>query len=354
MGDRAEPSPSIERSPPTSSKLVIHPAIEDARLAAIRAVANEARRPLILCNASDSGEVKEAMADADAFFGKLTPELLARAPRLRWIQAPTASLEHYLFPELIEHPAVLTNMRGLYSDVIADHVMGMVVALARHFPRYWANQQEGRWEPVGGEEARVGFDVGPGVTNAIDRAHPHLGDLTLGIVGLGEIGREVARRARAFSMRIVALDPVAREAEGVETISPPSTLNQFLPACDFVVVCAPHTPATVRMFRKEQFARMKLGAYFINVGRGALVDTPDLIAALQQGLIAGAGLDVVDPEPVPPDHPLWRLPNVLITPHVAGYSPRIAARHAGVLFDNVRRFLLGEPLRNVVRKVEWY
>lgn len=354
MGDRAAPSPSTEITPPEGVRLVIHPAVDPARLDAIHSAAAEVGRPLETCNAADSDAARLALAGADAFFGKLTPELLAAAPRLRWVQAPTASLEHYLFPELIEHPAVLTNMRGLYSDVIADHVMGMVIALARHFPHYLVNQREGRWEPVGGEQARVGFAVGPGVTNAIDRAHPHLGDLTLGIVGLGEIGRELARRASAFSMRIIALDPVARAAEGVESVLPPTALDSFLPECDFVVVSAPHTPATRGMFDKPRFARMKPTAYFINVGRGALVDTGALVSALEEGLIAGAGLDVVEPEPLPPDHALWRLPNVLITPHVAGYSPRIAARHAEVLLDNVRRFLRGEALRNVVRKAEWY
>src|SRR5207237_1906979 len=131
-----------------------------------------------------------------------TPRLLAAAPELRWVQAPTASLEHYLFPELAAHPCVLTNMRGLFSDVIADQVMGYVICLARNLHIYVLQAAAGRWSPVGGEAARAGFASGPGTVNDIDRAHRHLADATLGVVGLGAIGREIARRAAAFGMRV--------------------------------------------------------------------------------------------------------------------------------------------------------
>src|SRR6476660_3280737 len=139
-----------------------------------------------------NGDPLPHMADADAFFGKLTPELLAAATRLRWVQAPTVSLEHYVFPGLAEHPCVLTNMRGLFSDVIADQVLGYVVCFARNLHRYVLQQARGLWAPVGGEGERVSFATGPGVVNAIDRAHLHLADATLGVVGLGAIGAEVA------------------------------------------------------------------------------------------------------------------------------------------------------------------
>src|SRR5262245_47079710 len=184
-------------------KLVIHPPVEPERLDRIVATAG----PLVVVNAGDEEHASRHMSDADAFFGKITPRLLMAAPGLRWVQAPTASLEHYLFPELVAHPCVLTNMRGLFSDVIADQVLGYVVCFARNLHVYVLQAAAGRWAPVGGEGARVGFASGPGTVNAIDRAHRHLADATLGVVGLGAIGREVARRAAAFGMRIVAVDP---------------------------------------------------------------------------------------------------------------------------------------------------
>src|SRR5436305_1542374 len=184
-------------------KLVLHPAVEPGRLARIVAAAD----PMAVVNAADERQALRHLPDADGFFGKITPRLLAAAPELRWVQAPTASLEHYLFPELASHPCVLTNMRGLFSDVIADQVMGYVVCFARNLHVYVLQAAAGRWAPVGGEAARVAFASGPGTVNDIDRAHRHLADATLGVVGLGAIGREVARRAAVFGMRVVAVDP---------------------------------------------------------------------------------------------------------------------------------------------------
>jgi phosphoglycerate dehydrogenase-like enzyme len=274
---------------------------------------------------------------------------------LRWVQSPTASLEHFLFPELIAHPVVLTNMRGLYSDVIAEHVLGMMLSFTRNLHYYIRNQAMGRWDPVGGEAARVSFAAGPGVTSAIDRAHPSLGDLTLGIVGLGQIGAEIARRAASFGMRTLAVDPVMRPApEGVAALWPVEKLPALLAESDFVVIAAPHTPETAQLFRREQFRTMKPSAYLINIGRGAIVNLDDLVAALEAQEIAGAGLDVFEIEPLPSSHPLWKFPNVILTPHVAGQSPRIAERHLNVLLDNVRRFVRGEPLVNVVDKRRWF
>jgi phosphoglycerate dehydrogenase-like enzyme len=271
------------------------------------------------------------------------------------VQSPTASLEHYLFPELAAHPCVLTNMRGLFSDVIADQVLGYVLCFARNLHRYIRNQLAARWEPVGGESERVTFAAGPGTVTAIDRAHLHLGDATLGVVGLGNIGSEVARRALAFGMRVLGVDPVQTEAPpGVAALWPVARLPELLAASDFVVIAAPHTPQTVKLFRREQFRQMKRTAYLINVGRGAIVDLADLVEALRAVEIAGAGLDVFETEPLPAGHPLWRMENVILTPHVAGYSPRIAERHLAVLLDNLGRFRRGEPLRNVVNKQLWF
>jgi phosphoglycerate dehydrogenase-like enzyme len=338
-------------SRPPGTKLVIHPPVEPARLARITAAAGA----MAVVNATTEGEAAAAIADADAFFGKLTPALLAAARRLRWVQAPTVSLEHYVFPELVAHPSVLTNMRGLFSDVIADHVFGYVLCFARNFHRYLRNQLARRWEPVGGEGERSTFAAGPGVTSAMDRAHLHLADCTLGVVGLGQIGAEVARRGLAFGMRVLAVDPrETRPPDGVARLWGPEGLPELLGASDFVVIAAPHTPETEKLFRRRQFRQMKPTAYLVNIGRGAIVDLADLVAALAAGEIAGAGLDVFEMEPLPADHPLWGMDSVIITPHVAGCSPRIAERHLEVLLDNVGRFVRGEPLRNVADKALWY
>jgi phosphoglycerate dehydrogenase-like enzyme len=333
-------------------KMVIHPPVEPQRLEKIV----EAAGPMTVVNAADEAEALAAIPDADAFFGKITPPLLAAAKQLRWVQSPTASLEHYLFPELQAHPCVLTNMRGLFSDVIADQVFGYILCFARNLHRYVLQQARTQWAPVGGEEARVELTSGPGVVNAIDRAHRHIAGDTLGVVGLGSIGSEVSRRAQAFGMRILAVDPVRTQPpEGVTALWPVEQLHDLLAESDWVVICAPHTPETVKMFRREQFQRMKKTAYLINVGRGVIVDLADLTAALEAGEIAGAALDVFEQEPLPADHPLWKMSEkVILTPHIAGYAPVIAERHLGVLLENVCRFVRGEPLTNVADKGRWF
>jgi phosphoglycerate dehydrogenase-like enzyme len=337
----------------------MHPPVEPERLARIV----EAARPMNVVNARDEAEARLAIADADAFFGKLTPTLLAVARRLRWVQAPTASLEHFVFPELVDHPAVLTNMRGLYSDVIADHVFGYVLCFARNFHHYIRNQVEARWAPVsvppppaeGRQRQQSGFATGPAQVSPVDRAHRHLADTTLGVVGLGQIGGEVARRGLAFGMRVLAVDPAQpAPPPGIAALWRLDRLPDLLRESDFVVIAAPHTPETVKLFQRAQFRQMKPTGYLINIGRGAIVDLADLTDALRAGEIAGAGLDVFETEPLPEDHPLWAMPDVIITPHVAGNSPRIAERHLAVLLDNVGRFGRGEPLRNVADKRRWY
>jgi phosphoglycerate dehydrogenase-like enzyme len=335
----------------TARKLLIFPAIEAARL--LRVI--EAARPMAVINAADENEAREAIVQADAFFGKLTPTLLAAARRLKWVQSPTASLEHYVFDELSAHPLVLTNMRALFSDVIADQVMGYVICFARNLHIYIRNQLEAKWMPVGGEQQRVTFTTGPAMVTEIDRRHQHLGDLTIGIVGLGSIGSEIARRAGAFGMRVVAVDPQAKSPPAeVSALWRPEQLELLLRDSDYVVIAAPHTPHTAKMFRRPQLQTMKRTAHLINIGRGAIVDLHDLNRALEDGDIAGAALDVFEQEPLPAEHPLWKRPNVILTPHIAGYSPRIAERHLEVLLDNVRRFVKGDELRNVVDKRLWY
>jgi phosphoglycerate dehydrogenase-like enzyme len=332
-------------------KLLIYPEIDDLRLNKL----TDRFPGLTLVPARTLEQALAAITDADAFFGKLTPELLSVARGLRWVQSPTASLEHYVFPELIAHPCTLTNMRGLFSDVIADHVLGYILCFARNLHLYVRQQQRSLWAPIGGETARSTFATGPGQVTAMDRAHLHLSDCTAGIVGLGAIGAEVARRAAAFGMRVVAVDPrVGETPPEVSDLWAPDRLHDLLAQSDFVIIAAPHTPQTAGLFGREQFVAMRRTAYLINIGRGAIVKLDALVDALDAGEIAGAALDVFEIEPLPPTHPLWQRENVLITPHVAACSVRIAERHFELLVDNIGRFLRGDPLRNVVSKADWF
>lgn len=332
-------------------KLLIHPPIDDDRLRQVR----DAAGGMTVVNAADDETAFREIVDAEAFFGKITPPLLARAERLQWVQSPTASLEHYLFPELIEHPCRLSNMRGLFSDVIADHVMGYVLCFARNLHRYIRQQMQSRWEPIGGEEERGTNSGGPAAASGIDRSHLHLSDCTLGVVGVGSIGAEICRRASAFGMTILGIDPVCDSVPGiVEDVWPTERLPDLLVQSDFVVIAAPHTPETFKLLRAEQFRSMKPTAYLINIGRGVIVDLADLTAALRTEEIAGAGLDVFETEPLPADHPLWQMENVIITPHIAAASVRIAERHLQTLLENVRRFVSGEDPVTLVDKRRWF
>lgn len=337
----------------TRMKIVIHPAVEPDRLAALQAADPGAE----WVNAPDEAAAVAAMPGADALLGKVTPAMLDRADRLRWVQSFTVSLEHYMFPALADHPCTLTNMRGLFGDVIADQVMGYILCFARNLHTYIRQQLEHRYEPAGGESGRVSFAAGPGTVNAMDRATLFLPDAKLGIVGFGAIGSEIARRALGFGLAIRGVDRHPDRADppvGVESVTGMDDLGELLGWADFVVIAAPHTPETERLFDTAMIAKMRPTSYLINIGRGAIVVLDDLVEALRAGRIAGAALDVFEVEPLPADHPLWDFPNVILTPHTAGYSTAVAPRHLAVLVDNVRRFAAGEPLRNVVDKALWF
>lgn len=332
-------------------KLLIYPAIDDVRLNRIR----ETAATMIVVNARDAEHAAHEIVDADAFFGKLSPPLLSMATRLRWVQSPTASLEHYIFPELVNHPCLLSNMRGLFSDVIADHVMGFVLCFARNLHLYLRQQLSGRWSPVGDSNYVTDFVGAPGTVTPMDRAHQHLADCTLGVVGVGQIGAEVLRRASAFGMEVYGVDPIHRHVPGIlDEVWPVDQLPRLLAKSDYVVIAAPHTPETEKLFSRAVIRQMKSSARLINIGRGAIVDLDDLVAALNANEIAGAALDVCEIEPLPPEHPLWQMSNVIITPHVAAASPRVAERHLQTLLENISRFLRDEEPVTLVDKHKWY
>jgi phosphoglycerate dehydrogenase-like enzyme len=328
-------------------KLLIYPPVSPERLQQIRKAAGD----MIVVQAADEDTALREVADADALFGQLPQVLLRKAARLRWVQAPTASMEKYLYPELIDSQVIVTNMRGIFSDVIADHVFAFILCFAKNFHIYIRQQVQGVWQALGRQRDELPGYAGPGEVLPSDRAAITLGDATLGIIGMGGIGSETARRGLSFGMRVLGFDPLARNVQaGVSLVD---RLESLLAESDFLVIAAPHTPATVKLINRDRLRQMKRTAFLINVGRGVIVDLADLTLALQEGQIAGAGLDVFEVEPLPAGHPLWQMPNVIITPHCAAASPRIAERHLQMLLENVRRFVSGHPLINVVDKTHW-
>ncbi|MBM3995354.1 MAG: D-2-hydroxyacid dehydrogenase [Planctomycetes bacterium] len=341
-------------------KLVISPPVADARLAKIRAAAG----PMLVVNTRDEDHAAAEIVDADALFGYLTPRLLKAAAKLRWAQSPTASMEKYLYPDLVASKVIVTNMRGIFSDVIADHVFGYILMFAKNFHIYLRQQMQAKWRMLGRPDNELPGYGGPGEVHPSDCTAITLADCTLAVIGLGGIGAETARRGLAFGMRVFGVDPqpaacgfalAGRDASAKPqaAIFRPDQLHEVLPQADFVVIAAPHTPETFKLFNRQRIRQMKKTAYLINVGRGVIVDLADLTAALQAGEIAGAGLDVFEVEPLPSEHPMWRMENVIITPHCAAASPRVPERHLATLLENIRRFVAGQPLMNVVDKNTW-
>jgi phosphoglycerate dehydrogenase-like enzyme len=252
---------------------------------------------------------------------------------------------------------VLTNTRGLFGDVIADQVMGYVLCFARNLHTYIRRQTEHRYEPVGGAAARVSNAAGPGVVGAMDRATIYLPDSTMGIIGMGNIGCQIARRAMAFGMAVRGVDRHPDRVQPpveIDRVDGIDRLGELLAWSDFAVIAAPHTPETARLFDARTLSLLRHKSYLINVGRGAIVVLDDLVDALSAGRLAGAALDVQEIEPLPADHPLWDFENVILTPHTAGYSTVIASRHMKALVDNVGRFARGERLANIVDKAFWF
>jgi len=289
--------------------------------------------------AEDAAEAAAKIGDADAAYGTLPRDLVPRAGRLRWLQAPQAAPPAgWYYPELIEHPMVVTNFREIYNDHIGAHIMAFVLAFARGLHYYLPRQLQREWR-----------------RDPLDTGVIHLPEATALIVGVGGIGAEAARLCAAFGMRVIGVD--ARRAgapAGVAEMHGPEALDSLLPRADFVILTVPHTPETEGFMHRARFRRMKRGAFFINIGRGMTTRLDDLVAALQAGEIAGAGLDVFEQEPLPADHPLWTMPGVLITPHTAGFGPYLDDRRCDILVDNGRRFVAGQPLRNVVDKASWF
>ena len=279
---------------------------------------------------------RDALGDietADAAYGTVPPELFARAKKLRWICASRAGLgAAYFYDALVQSDVVVTGMHGSYNEHLSTHAVAFLLAFARRFDHYLPQKH---WQR------------GPGMI--------HLPGQTVLIVGVGGAGGEAAKLCAAFGMRVLGIDPRVKQLPaGMAELSPPDRLEERLGDADFVILTTPETPDTLGLFNARLFSRMKRGAYLINIARDRCVVTQDLIAALQSGQLAGAGLDVADPEPLPSDNPLWAMPNVLITPHVAILGTPYRQKWEQILLENCRRFAAGQPLLNVVDKERWF
>lgn len=285
---------------------------------------------------------EEALAliqDADAAMGWIPPEALVNAEKLQWLHNPDAGpFFGYYYKELCEHSLTITNPRGIYWDHISHHIMMFVLALSRGLPWFESSRRQRVW----GKEARK-------------TPYIFLGDATALINGVGGIGHETARLCIELGMKVIGIDPRPEyEVPGVE-MHGTSQLDSQLPRADFVISTVPHTPETELMFNSKRFKLMKSNSYFINVGRGMVCSIDDLAEAIESGEIAGCGLDVYETEPLPANHKLWGLENVLMTPHVAvADAENLPDRRFKVLLDNARKFLNSEELNNVVDKENWY
>jgi D-2-hydroxyacid dehydrogenase (NADP+) len=290
---------------------------------------------------NDEG-IEAELADADVLMTwRMRPELLERANRLRWIHSPAAGVGRMLSPELLATDILVTNSRGVHAVPIAEHVFGVMLCFVRRLWDCFRFQVKGEW----GREA-------------IWRTHGATRELsgqTIGIVGFGQIGQEIARIAAAFHMRIVAVrrHPSRNSFPGVE-IWPTERLDDLLKCADFVVLAAPLTEETRSLIGEQALRNMKQTAYLINVGRGKLVVESALVRALKAGWIAGAALDVFEREPLPEESELWGLSNVIITFHIAGTTPRYWDRVTEIFAQNLRLFLAGEELKNLVDKESGY
>lgn len=297
---------------------------------------------LCVVHLPDYERLDEEIRDADIFCGfSLKPEQLASARRLKWIHCLAAGVNQLMRDDIRRSEVVITNSRHVHAVTMAEHTLGLILALARRLPSAVRYQQQKHWaqQEVWDEQPRP----------------MEINGRTLVIVGYGAIGQELAQRARACGMRIVGVKRVpSRGAEHADSVVGTDQLEAALTEADFVVLTPPLTPDTEHFFTARQFAAMKKTAYFINVGRGALVDEKALAAALQQGTIGGAAIDVAEAEPLPADSPLWEAPNLFITPHLAGVSERLWHRHAALLLDNLDRYFAGRELLNVVDKERGY
>jgi phosphoglycerate dehydrogenase-like enzyme len=287
--------------------------------------------------------IEQEIADAEVVIAwSIRPEQFKVAKKLRWIHSPAAAIHQLMFPELITSDVILTNAREVHGPVVAEHVIALMFALAKEIPEAVRLQEKHIW----GQET-------------IWRRRPRpreVAGATLGLVGVGSIGREVAKRATALGMRVIAVreNPEKGTPAGVAQVYGSAELETLLRQSDYVVLAVPLTPSTQKIMNAERLSKMKSDACLINVGRGPLIDEPALASALRNHQIGGGALDVFEREPLPADSPLWDLENLLITPHTAGLTDKLWERHYQLFSENLHRYLAGQPLLAVVDKLRGY
>ena len=285
-------------------------------------------------------EAKLELENADAAFGTMTPDLIACAPNLRWLQAPAAAPDAgYYFDELIAHETKVTNFREIYNDHISVQILTYILSFTKHSHLYRDFQREREWHPLDAPHHEI-----------------FLPESTVLIIGIGGIGTETARLCKAIGIKVIGIDARREEKpEWVDDMFGPKSLEDQLPKADFVVLTIPHTPETEGLMDSSKFTLMKDSALFINIGRGMTTKLDDLNTALRSGSIAGAALDVYENEPLPRDHPLWDAPNTILTPHIAAQGGRhLVERRYEIVLENFRNFSAGKPLRNEVDKAVWF
>ncbi len=329
----------MKRTQPSETKLVIcvwHPFTEwRPKPAMAEAIRKRWREVRVLHLPNYDGLPKE-LPDTDIFVGySLRAEQLKDAKKLKWIHSTAAGVAQLMYPELRDSGILVTNPSGIFSVPMAEHTMGLLLALARNFPDSVRHQDHAHWSQ---QEL---WDKPQHLTE--------INGKVLLIVGYGSIGREVAKRARAFEMRVWG---VTRSGEGdrthAEKIFTAAKLREALPEADYVLIAAPETAETRHLIGAAEIAKMKRGARLINVGRGSLLDEAALLRALESGALGGAAIDVAKLEPLPAQSPLWKAPNLLITPHTSGVSDRLWDRQAGVLLELLERWFDGQELFNRV------
>jgi len=297
------------------------------------------------------------IAGADVVFsGNVRPDQLALAPRLRWIHSPAAGVGNMLYPEMVASPVVMTNSRGLSAHTIAEHILALVLALFRRLPLACARQAQRQWA----QDEMVAHPTDGVTPIASDAFHALPANRTIAgaevlLIGLGGIGSAAAARFAVLGARVTGIRRQAGSpVPGVAAVHPPSALHDLLPQADVLVLTAPQTADTHHLIGAPELALMKPAAVVVNVSRGALIDEEALADALEQGTIGAAALDVFRDEPLRPDHRMWTVPNLLITPHSAGFRSDHWQAVIDVFADNLRRFEHGQPLRNVVDKRAGY
>ncbi len=279
------------------------------------------------------------LADTEVIFGNALPrDVTTRAPRLKWIQANSAGVNALLVDEaVIKSPVIMTHIRGVHDTPISEFTLGLMLTLVKELTLYWDLQKKKQWQP--------------------SNKATTLRSKTVGIVGMGSIGREIARLSKAFGMRVVATRRLVKQAtqeENADLVLPSAQLPRLLAESDFVVISVPYTPETRNMIGEKELQMMKPTAYLINIARGGIVNEAALIRALEEKWIAGAGLDAFDIEPLPPESRFWELPSAIISPHISWFRADYFMRVTGQFCDNLRRYLKGAQLLNVVDKQVGY